>query len=116
MTKNADEVYCSSCGELIKAKAELCPKCGVRQKTSLSTTVQPMKNPGIAAIASFFFSGLGQIYNGEIGKGIVLIIIQFINILLMFIFIGLLTYPLVWLYGIYDAYKTAEKFNANMVR
>jgi TM2 domain-containing membrane protein YozV len=27
--------------------------------------MQPKKNPGLAAVASFFFSGLGQIYNGE---------------------------------------------------
>lgn len=28
------EVYCFSCGEVIKAEAEICPKCGVRQKTN----------------------------------------------------------------------------------
>ena len=28
----------------------------------------PQKNPGLAAVASFFFAGLGQIYNGEITK------------------------------------------------
>jgi len=30
----------------------------------------PAKNPGVAAVLSFFFSGLGQIYNGQILKGI----------------------------------------------
>ena len=28
-----DEIFCQSCGELIKAVAEFCPKCGVRQRT-----------------------------------------------------------------------------------
>jgi hypothetical protein len=28
----ADEQYCSSCGEVIKKKAEICPNCGVRQQ------------------------------------------------------------------------------------
>lgn len=30
-TKTADEKYCSECGEIIRIKAEICPKCGVRQ-------------------------------------------------------------------------------------
>jgi len=73
--------------------------------------MQTKKNPGLAAVASFFFSGLGQIYNGEILKGVLLMVIQVINVLLMFVVIGLVTYPLVWIYGIWDAYKSAEKFN-----
>ena len=28
----SDEKYCSSCGEIIKSKAEICPECGVRQE------------------------------------------------------------------------------------
>jgi predicted RNA-binding Zn-ribbon protein involved in translation (DUF1610 family) len=30
-TKQADEKFCHECGATIKAKAEICPKCGVRQ-------------------------------------------------------------------------------------
>jgi len=30
--KNADEVYCVACGAIIKKDAEICPKCGVRNK------------------------------------------------------------------------------------
>ena len=29
--KGADEKFCHECGAVIKAKAEICPKCGVRQ-------------------------------------------------------------------------------------
>ena len=120
MEIGAEKVYCFSCGEVIKAEAEICPHCGVRQKINpsdqMKTTIQPVKNPGIAAIASFFFAGLGQIYNGEIGKGIFLIIVQTINLCLMFVVIGFLTYPIVWIYGIYDAYTTAEKINVEMIR
>lgn len=29
-----NEQYCSSCGEIIKEDAEICPNCGVRQKSS----------------------------------------------------------------------------------
>jgi TM2 domain-containing membrane protein YozV len=103
---NNESVFCRSCGKSIKRDAEICPYCGVRQ-----TAIQK-KNPGLAAIASFFFSGLGQIYNGEIGKGFLLIGVQIINVFLMVIFIGFITFPLVWVYGVYDAYKTAERLNS----
>lgn len=32
--KQADEQFCSSCGETIKKEAEICPECGVRQSSS----------------------------------------------------------------------------------
>jgi TM2 domain-containing membrane protein YozV len=70
-----------------------------------------MKNSGLAAVLSFFFAGLGQIYNGQIGKGVLFIVIQGVNLLLMFIIVGFITYPIVWIWGMMDAYKTAEKIN-----
>jgi TM2 domain-containing membrane protein YozV len=33
------------------------------------------KNPGLAVLLSFFWCGLGQIYNGEIPKGVVLMVL-----------------------------------------
>jgi hypothetical protein len=37
-SKGQDEVFCFSCGEIIKQEAEICPKCGVRQKPANNTT------------------------------------------------------------------------------
>ncbi len=70
-----------------------------------------IKNSGIAAVLSFFITGLGQIYNGQIFKGILLIIIQVINGLLMYLLIGFITFPIVWLYGVVNAYRHAERVN-----
>ena len=70
-----------------------------------------LKNPGIAAVLSFFWTGVGQIYNGQIMKGLILIVVQMINAALMFVLIGFITFPLVWIWGIYDAYKEADKMN-----
>lgn len=64
------------------------------------------KTPGIAAVFSFFFMGLGQIYNGQIGKRIGFIIVYAISWLLMFLVIGFITTPIL----------TAEEMNANMGR
>ncbi|MFC0557499.1 hypothetical protein [Halalkalibacter alkalisediminis] len=72
---------------------------------------QPLKNAGLAAVLSALWCGLGQIYNGQIGKGIAFMIIQFINACLMFIFIGFITYPIMWIWGMLDAYRQAEEMN-----
>lgn len=103
-------MFCKNCGSEIDEKAEICPKCGVRVKPVPISTEK--KSSGIAAIASFFIPGLGQIYNGEIGKGILFIIISFILVILMLVVIGFILYPLFWILNIYDAYKTAERLNA----
>ena len=108
--KAADEIFCWSCGNLIKKHAEICPECGARQRHS-----QPLKNPGIAAVASFFVVGLGQIYNGQFFKGFMLMIAGFISALLIMALIGFILYPVIWIYAIYDAYKTAEKINAHLI-
>lgn len=72
------------------------------------------KNAGIAAVLSFFITGLGQIYNGQIFKGILLIIIQLINGLLMFVLIGYVTFAIVWLYGVVNAYRHADRINKRL--
>lgn len=70
------------------------------------------KHPGIAAVLSFFITGLGQIYNGEIGKGILCAIAYFICWGLTAILIGWLLLLPLWVWGIFDAYRTAERINA----
>ena len=70
-----------------------------------------MKNPGLAAVLCFFYTGLGQIYNGQIGKGIALFVLRIISDLMMFVLIGFITSPLLWIFGMYDAYRTAERIN-----
>ncbi|MFZ5980697.1 MAG: hypothetical protein ACOYVF_08705 [Candidatus Zixiibacteriota bacterium] len=74
------------------------------------------KNPGLAAVLSFFWMGLGQIYNGQIAKGIAFIIFYSISWLLMLVLIGFITTPILFIYGIYDAYKSAQKINMDLAR
>ncbi|WP_084675061.1 zinc ribbon domain-containing protein [Hippea jasoniae] len=104
--------FCTNCGAEIDAKAEICPKCGVKQPSSNS----PAKNPGLAAVLSFLFTGLGQIYNGQIGKGIIFIVMYSISIALMFVVVGFVTTPILWIWGMVDAYKTAERINSGQLK
>ena len=75
-----------------------------------------MKSAGLAAVLSFFISGLGQIYNGQILKGLIIIVVQIINGALTTILIGWIPLAIVWVWAIIDAYREAEKINARYGR
>lgn len=78
-TKNIDEKFCSDCGEVIKVKAEICPKCGCRQMAaplSFGVSAPNGKNKIVAALLAFFFGGFGvhKFYLGQIGQGVLFLL------------------------------------------
>ena len=72
------------------------------------------KNPAIATILSFFFMGLGQVYNGQIGKGILFLVFYVVSLLLMFVVIGFITTPILWVWGMIDANNSAQRINEKL--
>ena len=72
------------------------------------------KNPTTATILSFFIMGLGQIYNGQIGKGILFIVLYIISVALMWVVVGFVTTPILWIWGMVDANKSAKKINKQL--
>jgi TM2 domain-containing membrane protein YozV len=77
-----------------------------------------VKEPILSVILSFILPGLGQVYNGQAKKGIILlagyILMWIASFVLMIVLIGfcLMLIPIViWLYAMYDAYVTADKVN-----
>ena len=70
-TPGPDEQYCSSCGEVIKKKAEICPECGVRQGTG-GGAGGSSKDRTTAGILALLLGGIGahKFYLGETGLGI----------------------------------------------
>jgi len=74
--KAIDEKFCSECGAIIKAKAEICPKCGVRQfgpPSNLGALAPNGKSKLAATLFAIFLGGFGihKFYLGSIGWGIV---------------------------------------------
>jgi TM2 domain-containing membrane protein YozV len=65
--------FCKDCGEKINAKAEICPKCGVRQEHAIQSGE---KSKIAAGLFGIFLGGLGihKFYLGQIGWGIVYLI------------------------------------------
>ncbi|MCX5704180.1 MAG: NINE protein [Candidatus Omnitrophica bacterium] len=84
---------CSDC--LVQLKGEnYCKECIVAK---MGKEKKEERSPALAAILIFIIGGLGQIYNGQIGKGILIF------------FTSWLIIP--WIIGIVDAYKIAKKIN-----
>jgi TM2 domain-containing membrane protein YozV len=75
VTKGPNEKYCSDCGAIISARAEICPKCGVRQLAApglIGSTTASGKNKVAAAVFALLLGGLGihKFYLGRIGQGV----------------------------------------------
>ena len=68
--------------------------------------VKEEQKHGVPALLSFFIPGLGQLIKGHIAKAIFIILGMIISVPLIFIGIGLITMPILWLWGIYDAYNS----------
>ena len=79
-------IRCLECNSEVSDKAVSCPKCAFPLAPQLSTQrvealpealkintsekYIPKKSSGVAVLLSVLWTGLGQIYNGQIGKGL----------------------------------------------
>jgi TM2 domain-containing membrane protein YozV/ribosomal protein L40E len=77
-TTQFDAKYCFECGAIIRSKAEICPKCGVRQPIIASGMTGSLdgRSKIAAALFAIFLGGLGihKFYLGQIGWGILYLI------------------------------------------
>jgi TM2 domain-containing membrane protein YozV len=62
-------------------------------------------------VLSFLWCGRGQIYNGQVGKGILVGVLYLACWLLFWLVLPLFGAAALWIYGMVDAYRTAENFN-----
>jgi len=81
------------------------------QQAPMPVYMTDRKNPGVAAVLSFFWAGLGQIYNGQLAKGLLFMVAYAFCVLLIFVLIGIILVPILWIIGMIDAYTTAQRYN-----
>jgi TM2 domain-containing membrane protein YozV len=105
---------CPHCGKISNEESpRFCSGCGARMDGATPVgypgyhaSPERQKNPMIAGFCSTFLPGLGQVYNGQTGKGFAVFLLALIG-LFLFVIPGLI----VWLYGMYNAYSVAGKMN-----
>lgn len=73
--KGSDEAFCSSCGAIIKKEAEICPKCGVRQKKA-PANIDVSSSWLTALLLCLFLGTIGahRFYVGKIGTAVLMIL------------------------------------------
>lgn len=112
-------MYCRNCGNQITELDSFCPKCGTRA-VKIITFSPLVRNAGVSAVLSTIIPGLGQIYNGQIKKGVPIIIASIVLLILAIAMrmperIGVyVAYILLWMLSIFDAYRSAEKINSKI--
>ena len=110
--------FCGNCGNGIDEAARFCQHCGNQQVATTHTTAMPVvhataRDPAIAVLLSFVWSGAGQIYAGATSRGIWMIVIG------AFLFLWVLgsagaafifAFPL-WIWSMFDARTQAIRQN-----
>jgi TM2 domain-containing membrane protein YozV len=74
-------------------------------------SVQP-KSPGISLLVSFFIPGVGSMINGDVGIGVGILIGYIVSWFLTLILIGFIGVIGFWIWGMVDAYRGAQRWNA----
>ena len=101
-------MYCSNCGAELSDDAMFCPSCGNKIKD------EKHKNIYIAIILSFFLTGFGSVYAGEVKKGLILFALRIalIFIGIQFAIFYVFSY-IIWAYGFYEAYRDVQIANGH---
>jgi len=71
--KQDNEKYCTECGAIINFKAEICPKCGVRQMNIIASEASEQRNKWLTCLLLCWFLGIfgvHRFYTGHTGLGV----------------------------------------------
>ncbi|WP_305064313.1 zinc ribbon domain-containing protein [Methanococcoides sp.] len=86
-TKGLDEIYCRSCGEIIKNEAEICPHCGVRNSYSMTNSKNIPKGSNYNLLLPILYiSGLICFLSARFSSNIMVTV--FSNMIFVAIFIA----------------------------
>jgi pSer/pThr/pTyr-binding forkhead associated (FHA) protein/TM2 domain-containing membrane protein YozV len=105
--KATDEAFCSSCGSIIKKEAEICPKCGVRQKKLKSESSG--KWIAVLVLNIIGLNCISRFITGHVFTGIMILLLDIITIATWSIGIGWMLCIVGFIIWIIDLVKIGTK-------
>lgn len=124
--QNGQLSFCRNCGARYTEGAQLCPNCGTALDSAISPSVAlQLKKASVsvllAGLIGVVFMGVGHIYLGRMGRGIVILfsgiltgILFYAAMVTAFFSIGIL-FGIVrlslWIWQIHDAHKLTRRYN-----
>jgi len=132
--------YCSKCGNMAKEGAQFCDRCGAPLGGGYQqpygqpaypgyAPYRPQKEPLIAVILSILLPGIGQVYAGRVGRGILIfLLVPLLSVmpaLSLFAIVSVSNFGAIWtlaiivsiiafivyVWQIVDAYRCVEEYN-----
>lgn len=92
--------YCEGCGKKIHLNAKTCPHCGYTHKKSEGkATNKTLAIVGLI-LNIIIWPGLGTIIGGDVGKGVVQMVLSLVAIPLMYFLIGIPLIVGVWIWAL----------------
>jgi|HubBroStandDraft_4_1064222.scaffolds.fasta_scaffold318376_2 TM2 domain-containing membrane protein YozV len=70
------------------------------------------RSPAVALIISFFIPGLGSLINGRTTTGVIILCSWIVGWILSIVIVGFFIVFGMWVWGMIDAYKAAQEWNA----
>lgn len=108
---------CGSCGAYLQPPNPMCPVCRtiqwvqepLPQPVYYPVPMAPPKSPGLAAFPSFLWLGVGNVYAGQTGLGIALLLVNIPLVILGWTVIGMLVAFPLWLIAVVISMVTAAQ-------
>jgi TM2 domain-containing membrane protein YozV len=113
-------MFCSNCGSQTLDEVSFCEKCGtalVAKPDGRMRGAPPArgakvyavdKSAGVALLLSLLIPGVGQFYNGDTKRGLLIFGIWFVSWFLLGAGIGFVGLAGAWIWGMINAYQVAS--------
>lgn len=108
-----DSAHCGSCGANLSGSA---PASQAAYGGNNVYAAAPQKSTGLGIVLSIIWVGLGHLYAGQIGKGIMLMIVYIVLFALspFTLFITAFVAFILWLWSIFNVNKLINEYNQHI--